>query len=94
MRKIREALRLRLEHAMTARDVAAACGLGQTTVLEYGYRAKAAGLVWPLPESLVDSELEALLFPPPPPQDADRPLPDWKHIRSELGRKGVTLTLV
>lgn len=94
MRKIREVLRLRLEHAMTARDAATACGLGCTTVLEYGYRAKAAGLVWPLPENLTDGELEALLFPPPPPQDAPRPLPDWKHVRSELGRKGVTLTLV
>ncbi len=63
MRKIREVLRLRLEHAMTARDAAGSCGLGCTTVLEYSYRANAAGLVWPLPEGLTDGELEALLFP-------------------------------
>ena len=79
---------------MTAREVADACGLGCTTVLEYGYLAKAAGLAWPLPEGLTDGGLEALLFPPPLPQDTPRPLPDWKHVRSELGRKGVTLTLV
>jgi transposase len=79
---------------MTAREVAGACGLGCTTVVEYGYRAKAAGLVWPPPEDLSDAALEALLFPPSPPQDTDRPLPDWSRIRSELSRKGVTLTLL
>jgi len=94
MRKIREVLRLRLGHGMKARDVAATCGLGCTTVLEYGYRAKAANLVWPFPEDLSDARLEALLFPPAPPADIDRPLPDWDHVRSELARKGVTMTLV
>ena len=94
MRKVREVLRLRLEHKVNAREVAAACGLGCTTVLEYGYRAKAAGLGWPLPEGLSDAALEELLFPPPVPLSADRPLPDWNYIRSELARKGVTLTLV
>jgi transposase len=63
-------------------------------VLEYGYRARAAGLNWPLPEDLSDSALEARLFPPAPPQDMERPVPDWDHVRSELARKGVTLTLV
>jgi transposase len=94
MRKIREVLRLRFEHGLCARDVAKACGLGCTTVLEYGYRAKAAGLVWPPEEEMTDAALEALLFPPPPPKDTDRPLPDYKHVREELGRPGVTLALV
>ena len=44
---------------MIARDVAKACGVGCTTVLEYGYRAKAANLEWPLPEGVTDEELEA-----------------------------------
>lgn len=94
MRKIREVLRLRLERQRSARDVASSCGLGLATVLEYGYRAKAAGLSWPLPDDLTDVQLEALLFPPPPPQETVRPLPDWNHVRSELSRKGVTLTLL
>jgi transposase len=79
---------------MIVRDVAIACGVGCTTVLEYGYRAKAANLGWPLPEGLSDSALEALLFPPAPPKNAVRPLPDWSHVRSELARKGVTMSLV
>ena len=94
MRKIREVLRLRYEHKMTAREAGLACGLGCTSVLEYGYRAKAANLGWPLPEGLSDDGLEALLFPPSVPNDTDRPVPDWTHVRSELGRKGVTMTLV
>ena len=94
MRKIREVLRLRYEHKMTAREAGAACGLSCTSVLEYGYRAKAASLEWPLPEGLSDEALEALLFPPAIPQDTDRPLPDWSFVRSELGKKGVTMALV
>jgi hypothetical protein len=31
----------------------------------YLSRARAAGVVWPLPEDLDDEQLEALLFPPP-----------------------------
>ena len=79
MRKIREVLRLRLEEGINARDVALSCGLGCTTVLEYGYRAKAAMLSWPLPEEMSDADLEALLFPPAPPAETDRPLPDWSN---------------
>ena len=94
MRKIKEVLRLRLELGMCARDVARSCGVGCTTVLEYGNRAKAAGLTWPLKEEMTDAALEALLFPPPPPKDTDRPLPDCEHIREQLQRKGVTLALL
>ena len=94
MRKIREVLRLRLGQEMKARDVATACGLGCTTVLEYEYRAKAASLGWPPPAELSDSALETLLFPPPAPKDADRAMPDWSHIRSELAKKGTTMTLL
>ena len=94
MRKIREVLRLRLELGISARDVGRSCGLGSATVLDYGSRAKAAGLVWPPGEEMTDAALEALLFPPPPPKDTDRPVPQWEHVRSELARKGVTLALV
>ena len=94
MRKIREVLRLRLELGISARDVGRSCGLGSATVSDYGSRAKAAGLVWPPKEEVTDAALEALLFPPPPPKDTDRPVPQWEHVRSELARKGVTLALV
>lgn len=94
MRKIKEVLRLRLEVGLTGREVAEICGIGFGTVIDYGWRAKAAGVGWPLPEGLSDEALEALLFPPKPPKDTDRAVPDWVYVRSELARKGVTLALV
>jgi hypothetical protein len=63
MRKIREVLRLSLGGRLSARAVAASCGMGRTAVREYVQRATRAGLSWPLPEGLADDALEALLFP-------------------------------
>ncbi len=96
MRKIKEVLRLRFEHGQSHRAIATSCGVGITTVREYLMRAKAAGLSWPLPESMDDGALEALLFPPPPrPGEVDRALPVWPEVHRELRRqKGVTLQLL
>jgi hypothetical protein len=93
------------EHAKDTRGASAAAGARNERArrgvvvrswMHYGagYRAKAANLGWPLPTELSDAELEALLFPPAPPADTDRPLPDWPRVRAELGKKGVTMTLV
>ena len=94
MRKIQEVLRLHYEHKMKAREAGAACGLGNASMPEHGHRAKAANLSWPLPKGLNDEALESLPFPPAVTQDAHRPLPDWTDIRSEPGKKGVTMVLV
>ncbi len=93
MRKIREVLRLHHEGGLSHRAIGQSCGIGCTAAREYVLRAKAAGLSWPLPAELDDTALEALLFPPPPP-DKDRPLPDWRVVRRELSKKGVTLALL
>lgn len=79
---------------MSARAVAASCGMGRTAVLEYVRRATRAGLSWPLPEGLSDEALEALLFPPAPPSEEDRPLPVWREVHDALKGKGVTLYLL
>jgi transposase len=95
MRKIREILRLRWEQALTHRQIIASCKVGHGTIVECVRRARAAGLGWPLPEALTDTELEALLFPPPQvPPEAGRPVPDWAGVDRELRRKGVTLLLL
>lgn len=95
MRKIREVLRLRWEQGLSHRQIVTSCQLGQGTVGEYLRRAKAAGLCWPLPETLTDAELERQLFPPPETIPTDeRPLPDWGYVHRELRRKGVTLLLL
>lgn len=94
MRKIREALRLRAS-GLTTREVGDSIGVGRTSVSTYLTRAQRAGLSWPLPEGLTDTELEALLFPAPPPDAASvYPRPDWPHVHRELRRPGVTLSLL
>lgn len=95
MRKIREVLRLRWEQGLSHRQIVVSCRIGQGTVAEYLRRAGDAGLTWPLPEGLTDTELDARLFPPPAATAiAERALPDWAEVDRELRRKGVTLRLL
>ena len=76
MRKIRQVLRLAGEAGLVQRQIARSLSMSPTTVGEYLRRAEGAGLGWPLPSGLDDTELEALLFPATPPRQADtRPLP-------------------
>lgn len=95
MRKIKEVLRLKHESCCGNRDIAKSCGIGRTTVSRYLRRAGRAGLSWPLPPYLDETQLERLLFPPAPlPLTGARPEPDWYLIHQELRRKGVTLALL
>jgi len=95
MRKIKDVLRLHFDSGLGQRPIGLCLGLSRTTVGDYLRRAARAGLSWPLPESLSDQELEQRLFPPAlPVPAADRLVPDWSHIHTELKRKGVSLMLL
>jgi len=95
MKKIREVIRLHWDRRASVREIAAACGIGRTTVGEYLHRAGAAGLSWPLPDELSDAELTRLLFPRPKSGEPLRPMPDWSLVQKELSRqKGMTLLLL
>jgi transposase len=94
MRKIREVLRLHFESGFNHREIARALGASPTTVGQYVRRMQRAGLSYPLPTTLSDDELEALLYPPPPRVEGQRPEPDWPTVRRELSHKGVTLDLL
>ena len=93
MRNIREILRLKYTHDCTIRDISSSCGIGRSTVSDYLYRAKAAGLGWPLPEGLSNTALEQRLFPSAsPPVIGTRFIPDFQKVHKELqSRKHVTL---
>ena len=95
MRQIREVLRQKWGLGLSNRQTARACGISRPTVAEYVKRAEAAGLSWPLPADLDDTELERKLFPPvvaiPTEQ---RAVPDWSVVNQEFRRKGVTLALL
>ena len=85
MRQIREVLRLRYASMLPQRAIAKSLGLSQGAVSGYLSRARAAGVVWPLPDDVDDVQLEAMLFPPPPDIAADqRPMPDGPWCCSTL----------
>ncbi len=57
MRKIKEVLRLKFGLGFANRQIARSCSINHSTVADYLYRAKAAGLgQWPLPDSLDEAE--------------------------------------
>jgi len=95
MRKIQEVLRLKWESGLSNRAIARSCSISPTTVKEYIRRAQAAGLSWPLPESLDEDQLYRLLFPKPARcSQREIPEPDWQTIHTELRRRGVTRRLL
>ena len=72
MRKIKEVLRLRYQQGLSARRIARSCGIVRSTVAEYLMRAEAAGLGWPMPESLDEGAIEARLFQLKPGQERSK----------------------
>ena len=94
MRKIREVLRLYFAAALSIRAIARSVGTSPSTVADYLRRAEGSGLSWPVPEAVDDAWLERRLFPALPPSGPSRPLPEWSEVHRELGRKGVTLSLL
>lgn len=93
MRKLKEILRL---HAAghSQHQISRSCGVARSTVAQYVQRAEAAGLPWPLPESLDQAALERRLFPKPRSAAAPRPIPDGARVHQALRRPGVTLWLL
>jgi transposase len=97
MRYVKDILRLKHQNQLSVREIAGSCGLPASTVGDYLQRAEAAGLSWPLPEGLSDSELRERLLKPADstgPSGSAKPLPDWPALQEQLRRKGVTLQLL
>ena len=71
-------------------------GVARSTVAMTIERGCAAGLGWPLPATLSDAVLEAMLYAGAgAPQGSRRKTePDWTHVHRELRRPGVTLMLL
>jgi len=62
MRKTREVMRLHFELHLGQRQIAHSACLSQSTVHDYLERFAAAGLSWPLPPEMTETELEARCF--------------------------------
>jgi transposase len=96
MRRVREILRLKHEGGASDRQIARSLNLARSTVALTLERAAAAGLHWPLPTTLTDRALEAMLYAGHGSQQGARRKaePDWAYVHHELRRPGVTLMLL
>jgi transposase len=93
MRRIREILRLKFEAGLSQRAIARAIGVSNSTISELFSRLALAGLGWPLPEGISDTELEARLYRERGEAVADAREPDWAEVHEKLSEKHVTLRL-
>ncbi|MBW1895168.1 MAG: IS21 family transposase [Deltaproteobacteria bacterium] len=95
MRKIREILRLKYECNLTDRQIAKSCFVARSTVANYLSRTKLAGLKWPVPENLSDTDIYNLMYKSRSNRTVNkRNMPQMEYIHNELKKKGVTLQLL
>lgn len=95
MRKIREILRLKYDCNLTDRQIAKSCSVARSTVANYLGRVKSAGLKWPVPENLSDTDIYNLMYKSRGNKlGIKRNMPPMEYIHNELKKKGVTLQLL
>jgi len=94
MKSIREILRLHYSCGLSRKRIKRLIGVSRASISDYINRAESAGISWPLPDDMDDSQLENLLFPKKDPIEPAKPKPDCAYIHKELRKKHVTLTLL
>ena len=94
VKDLRTILRLAHEHGLSVRAISERLRLSKTSVATYLWRAREAGLSWPLPpDSASDAALERVLFRRMgrPPRDLSEP--DWRYANMtpvSLIQRGLT----
>lgn len=95
MSKLKEILRLKYEAQLSQRQIARCLNLSIGVISKYLQRAEAAGLTWPIPAGVSETELEAQLQPARHRSTStDFAEPDFTAIAQELKRKGMTRQLL
>lgn len=94
MRKIKDLLRYRYSAGLSIEATAKALCISKGVVSKYLKLAQSAGIGWPPPEDLDDSDLERLLLRQLPAKEPIYIEPDHAHTHQELKKKGVTLLLL
>ena len=97
MRKIRDVLRLFHENKLSKRKTADSVNIHPRSVDRYLKKAKALGIIWPLPADMDDDKLEQLLFPQncsATKKQESESEPNWNDVYKELKKKGVTRFLL
>jgi len=96
MRQAREIIRLKFSASIPTREIARRLGVAASTVRETLRRFESAGLGWPLPNGMSESDLEAALYANHGTKRGHRrhAEPDWATVHRELKRKHVTLQIL
>ncbi len=95
MRNIREILRLHFEAKLSLRQISASTKCSVGGVQKLLAKTNKLKLTWPLPDDMDDSQLAGLFYPKAELGTSKRfQIPDWKNIRKELTRPGVTKLLL
>ena len=95
MRKFKEVLRLKFDHQLTNRKIANSCAISHVTVGKYLDLAKRAGITWPLPDNIDDSQLEQRLHAKGSRPAFEKPImPPMDYLFKEMKKKYVTLQLL
>ena len=92
MTDYREILRL-AGMGLSRTSIGTALGYSRNTIADVLRRAQIKGLESPVPDEMGDRELAELLFPEKT-QPQNQRMPDYEKVHKELGKKGVTLTLL
>ena len=93
MRKLKDALRLKLEAGQSHQQIADSLEISKGVVTKYVGLAVAAGLDWPAVQAMDEAALERRLLSAAQPAPTYA-RPDYGRIHQELRRKGVTLMLL
>ena len=95
MHKLKEILRLKYQAHLSIRQISRSLSVSLGVVSKYLQRAETAGLHWPLPDTLSDHQLKALLQPQrATPDTVDVSVPDFIEMARELSLKGMTRQLL
>ena len=92
MRKLKDALRLKLLCEQSHQQIASALGLSKGSVTKYCALAATAGLDWSAIEAMSEADLERRMFGDSNARTFARP--DYARMHQELRRKGVTVMLL
>ena len=92
MTKYREILRL-CSQGVSKRNIAESLRCSRSTIRKVLGKAETENICWPLPDDLSDRMLEQKLFGRQT-RTLKRMMPDFEYVHQEMGRKGVTLSLL
>ncbi len=91
MRKLKDALRLKLVGEQSHQQIATALGIAKGSVTKYCALAATVGLDWSAIDAMSETDLEHRLFGSSKACTFARP--DYGRMHQELRRKGVTVML-